>query len=328
MLSTKNLVITDVKIPSSWVFEHYLTLPEKLIGQDLQIYSIFNPSEKTPSMYIFLDRKSMEYKYKDFSTGKYGSKIDLVKELFNINYSKAVFKIIQDYNQYVLKNGIYEQKEYKEHNKWHVGHCHPRLWNETDRDFWLQFGIGTSILFEYKVKPLHYYGMFKEIKEGYENVQIKGKQLYGYFDKNGEVYKIYQPLSKKYKFIKVKHHIQGLDQLKYKQPYLIICSSLKDAMTLRHFNYNVEVIAPDSENTMIKPYVIENLKQKYKKIITLFDNDDAGKNAIKRYREVYNIPGTYLDMSKDISDAVKDFGFKKVHEELKTTLKDCLNKEE
>lgn len=324
MLNTKNLVITDVKIPSSWVFQHYLNLPNKLTGQDEQIFSIFNPNERTPSMYIFLDKKSMEYKFKDFSTGKYGSKVDLVKELFDLNYSKAVFKIIEDYNEYVLKNGIYEQGDYKEQTKWKIGHCHTRPWNETDRDFWLQFGIGTTILFEYRVKPLLYYGMSKENKTGYDNIQIKGKQLYGYYNKNKMVYKIYQPLNKKYKFIKISHYIQGIDQLLYKQPYLIICSSLKDAMTLRHFNYNVEVIAPDSENTMIKPYIIENLKQKYNKIITLFDNDDAGRNAIARYDQVYGIPGAFLNMSKDLSDAVKDFGFKKVHEELKTTLKNCL----
>ena len=35
-----------------------------------------------------------------------------------------------------------------------------------------------------------------------------------------EVYKIYQPRNKKFKFIKVKPHLQGIDQLEYKQPYL------------------------------------------------------------------------------------------------------------
>jgi len=99
-------------------------------------------------------------------------------------------------------------------------------------------------------------------------------------------------------------------------------------MTLRHFNYNVEVIAPDSENTVIKPYVIENLKQKYKRVITLFDNDKAGIKAIEKYHELYNIPGTYITISKDLSDAVRDHGFKKSHEELKRALRECLNKKE
>ena len=329
MLSTKNLITTDVQIPSTWVFEYYLDLPEKLAGQDVKIKSIFNPSERTPSMCIFMDKKSGDYKYKDFSSGKYGSKIDLVKEIHDSvnSYSEAIFKIIEDFNSYVMKHGTYEQADFKEYSRYKVDFTKSRGWNKNDRDFWLQFGIGTTILFEYNVKPLEYYKMSKEENGELKNIKIRGPKIYGYFDKNGAIYKIYQPLQKKHKFIKVAHHIQGLDQLKYDQPYLIICSSLKDIMTLRHFSYNAEYIAPDSENTIIKPYIIENLQKKYKKIITLFDNDKAGKEAIINYKKLYNIFGTYLNISKDISDAVRDHGFKKTHENLKTALRYILKKE-
>ena len=110
MISTKNLTIHIDSIPSTWVFEHYLDLPEKLAGQDVKITSIFNPAERTPSMCIFVDKVSNQYRYKDFSTGKGGSKIDLIKELYdNVDtYSKAVFKIIEDFNLYVLKHGTCE----------------------------------------------------------------------------------------------------------------------------------------------------------------------------------------------------------------------------
>ena len=142
-----------------------------------------------------------------------------------------------------------------------------------------------------------------------------------YFDKDGNIYKIYQPFSKKHKFHKVKPYLQGYDQLKFDKPYLIICSSLKDAMCLRSFNYKkIEVIAPDSENTMIKPYIVQNLKKKYKKIITLFDNDEAGKKAIHKYKEMYNLDGCSLNNCKDISDAVKQHTASKVNNSLKTLL--------
>jgi len=326
MISTKNLITHIESIPSTWVFEHYLDLPEKLAGQDVKITSIFNPNERTPSMCIFVDKKINQYKYKDFSTGKGGSKIDLIKELFdNVDtYSKAVFKIIEDFNLYVIKHGTYEKSDFKQYSRYKVDSTKVRAWSSIDRDFWLQFGIGTSILFEYNVKPLEYYKMSKEINNELKVIVIRGPQIYGYFDKNGDLYKIYQPLQKKYKFIKVKQYTQGLDQLKYKQPYLIICSSLKDIMSMRHFNYNAEYIAPDSENTLIKSYVIKNLKDKYKKIITLFDNDKAGLNAISKYHEEYNIKGTTLELSKDVSDSVKEHGFKKSHEELKLILKKIL----
>ncbi|BCV01487.1 MAG: hypothetical protein CM15mV42_1690 [uncultured marine virus] len=98
-------------------------------------------------------------------------------------------------------------------------------------------------------------------------------------------------------------------------------------MCLRSIGYNVDVIAPDSENTMIKPYVIENLKSKYKKVITLFDNDVAGNKAIDNYNKAYGVKGIVSPMCKDISDAIKEYGIDKVHRELKPLLKKVLNEE-
>ena len=70
--------------------------------------------------------------------------------------------------------------------------------------------------------------------------------------------------------------------------------------------------------------MIENLKKKYKKVITLFDNDEAGYKAIDRYLELYDIKGTALPLCKDISDAVKEHGTKIVHEKLKPLLSETL----
>jgi len=95
-------------------------------------------------------------------------------------------------------------------------------------------------------------------------------------------------------------------------------------MCLKQFGYNLEVIAPDSENTIIKPHIIENLKRKYKKVVTLFDNDVAGHNAVKKYEQLYDIKGTWLDSSKDIADLVKEKGFADAHKEIKVKLKSIL----
>ena len=72
--------------------------------------------------------------------------------------------------------------------------------------------------------------------------------------------------------------------------------------------------------------MVETLYNFYK-IITLFDNDDAGVKAVQRYTETYKIHGCVLTMSKDISDAMKNHGFDKVHKMLKPLLKETLNKE-
>lgn len=325
MLSTKNLETTIDKIPSYWVFKHYLNLTEALTGQNVKIKSVFNPTEKTPSFAIYVDKSVMQYKFKDFSTGKNGNKIDLVMLLFNLDFFNAVQKIIIDYNKCITKGDV-NFTNLKPEIKWKIDFVKVRKWNKRDAKFWLSFNIGSSMLEEYNIKPLHHYTMVKEIDNNFETIKFEKPSMYGYFNNNNELIKIYQPYSKKQKFYNALSYLQGLDQLKYEQNYLVICSSLKDAMCLRSFNYKLEVLAPASENSMIKPYLINNLKSKYKKIITLFDNDEAGKKAINKYTEVYGIKGFALPISKDISDAVKEHGFKKINSILKPLLIETLKK--
>jgi hypothetical protein len=81
MFTTKNLVHDVKDVPITFIFEHFCKLKEKLTGQDVKIKSMFNPNERTPSMCIYLDSKIGVYKFKDFSTGKIGSAMDMVKEL-------------------------------------------------------------------------------------------------------------------------------------------------------------------------------------------------------------------------------------------------------
>ena len=325
MFSTKNFVLEGSDVPSTWIFEYYLNLSEPLTGQDVKIKSIFNPSERTPSFCIYVDKTIMQYKFKDFSTGKSGNKIDLVKLLFEIEYAEAMQRIVADYNKYV-KSPEYKTQDIVPEPKWKLDFVKTKGWSIIDQKYWLSYRIGKTILEEYNVKPIDYFNLTKTKGSEFKSLRIGNSMCFGYFDKDGQPFKFYQPKSKTHKFFKVKSYLQGLDQLKYNKPYLVICSSLKDAMCLKGMGYNIEVIAPDSENTMIKPHIIEYLKKKYKKVITLFDNDKAGKEAIERYAETYKIYGTHPTLSKDIADAMKEYGFYKVHAMLKPLLKEALNK--
>jgi len=87
---------------------------------------------------------------------------------------------------------------------------------------------------------------------------------------------------------------------------------------------NVECIAPDSENTMIGESVISKLIPKYSKIIILFDNDEPGIKAAQRYKEKYNFDYVVLEMSKDLSDSIKDNGIEAVRNNLLILLKQKL----
>ena len=326
MFSTKNFVIEGSDVPSTWVFQYYLNLPERLTGQDIKIKSIFNPNERTPSFCIYVDKSIMQYKFKDFSTGRSGNKVDLVKFILNLSFSEAMRRIVTDYNNFVKSSDYIEDKNFTPQARWEIDFINLRGWNTEDSKYWLQYRIGKSLLDKYNVKPIDYYNLIKQESNEVKKLKIGSKFCYGYFDKNGDVYKIYQPHSKKHKFFKAKQYLQGIDQLEYNQPYLVICSSLKDAMCLKSMGYNIEVIAPDSENTMIKPHIIQHLKKKYNKVICLFDNDDAGKHAINKYTEVYNIHGIHPSQCKDVSDAMQTIGFNNLHSMLKPLLKEALKK--
>ncbi len=324
MISTKNIISGIDDVPSEWVFENYLGISEKLTGQDVKIHSVFK-TEKTPSMFIYFKSENNEYKFKDFSSGKHGNKVNLICDLFNLTYSLAIHKICIDYQNFVSNNNYESINEYQIQSKYKVTDYEIRHWTNIDAKYWTKFKIGSPMLNHYNVAGLSYFKMAKEDVFNSEMV-FKGNSIYGYFRSDGSLYKIYLPNNPNKKFIKVENYIQGMDQLTYTKEYLVIASSLKDLMTFNKLGYkNVEAIAPDSENTMIPEQYIKSLKTKYRNICVLFDNDEAGIEAAKKYQNKYKLNYVLLDMSKDLSDSVKDFGIEKVKEKLNILLTNALN---
>lgn len=321
MLSTTDLNFTS-DIPDIWVFEHYITLPETLIGQSVKIRSAFNVNDKVPSMIIYLDGRDLKYKFKDFSSGLFGDCINLVQYLYNLSYTDAIKKIQSDYA------GVPDVKKRQivQHDRYKVTDYQIRLWNNEDVKYWSQYKLGSDILEKYEVYPLDYYIMTKKEIDGTLRSFRKVQQYtYGYFNSSGELIKIYQPKLKDKKFIKVKHYLQGIDQLTYKTKYLLITSSLKDLMCFMSLGIgNIESVAPDSENTLIDSVLMKKFLSKYDKVMVLFDNDDPGKKSAEKYKELYGVGTINLDLSKDLSDSIKDYGIKEVRQKLYTLLKSTL----
>ena len=325
MISTRFLISDISDVPETWVFETYCKLEEKLTGQSVKIKSLFNPTERTPSFCIYY--KDGRYLYKDFSTDKGGNHINLVSESYSIDYLSAIYKIVEDYNEFLLKNqGEYSVTTFKKRASYQVTEYKERSWNKMDADFWMQFGIDSNTLAKYNVLPLESYKMERVEEDNVDELTIKGYYIYGYTRLDGTVYKIYQPKVKDHKFLKVKNYVQGTDQLTFEKPNLVICSSLKDAMCLSKFGYNIEVVAPDSENTAIRREVIDIYKIKYQSICTLFDNDDAGTKAMQKYKDNFGIPYVHLKLEKDLSDSVKTYGIEGVRKFLHPLLKEALKK--
>ena len=329
MISTTKFkpVLSDVS--SEWIFEHYINLPERLGGQNLMVLSPFNPNDKRPSLSLFVSTRYKDtYRFKDFSTNKSGDAIAFVEDLFNLNSrNETVKKILEDYEHWLNnKDADHSHVEFKVVERYRVTDFTKRNWTVLDQKFWTKFHIGTTLLNKYYVFPLGQYVMSRDEDGVTKEIVIKDRHfIYGYFREDGTLYKIYQPMIMESKFIKVRDYIQGMDQLTYSKSYLIINSSLKDVMFFDKLGYaEAETIAPDSENVLIAPHVINSLKLKYKSIAALFDNDTAGIKAMENYEKTYGIKGVLLPLSKDLSDSGKDHGILKVKQVLTPILKQAL----
>ena len=325
MFVTKNLACDITQVPATWVFEHYCKLDVRLVGQDIKIKSLFN-QEKTPSMCIYFSKKFNSYRFKDFSSGYGGSAIDLVKSLHGDTYHNACVTIIEEYNKFISTNGgDYSVSEIKQHSKYRVDKYILRSWDERDAIYWTNYNINSALLGKYNVRPIEEYSMKKIDGDSEISITIKSLYLYGYFTSDGELYKIYQPKTLDKKFIKVKSYIQGSEQLENKK-WLVITSSLKDILAIKSLSLNIDVIAPDSENSLLDPEYMKVMFNKYGKVIVMFDNDEAGIKAMKRYKELYpEVELLLLPMSKDVSDSIKDYGALEVKNRLVPLLNRKIN---
>ena len=322
MISTRNIISDLEEVPREWVFEYYLNLKEKLTGQNIKMLSAFNVKDKVPSMFVYQD--GGRYKFKDFSSGFQGDQIELVKSLFNYDARfKAVNRILTDYQEYLKHNAPVHRGPIQFYDKFKVVDFEMRHWNTLDQKYWTQFKIGSGILSQYNVVPLEFFTMSKTEPDGsITSYKFSRPYVYGYFRNDGELYKIYMPKVPEKKFIKIQNYTQGMDQLKYDSKYLLIVSSLKDLMSFKKLGIgNIECIAPDSENTMIGESTVSVLSKRYNSIIVLFDNDEPGIKAAQRYTDKYGIKSINLDLSKDLSDSVKDYGIEAVRDKLLSLLK-------
>jgi 5S rRNA maturation endonuclease (ribonuclease M5) len=325
MFCTKNLISDYKEVDPRWIFQYYLKLTEPLEGQDVKIKSVFNEKDKVPSMCLFVPKDTEEYKFRDFSTGVGGDAVELVKRLFKIDFIPATRKIVEDYNAHVLKYGCdLGIGEFKKYSRYQVTSFEKRQWTTRDQYFWTQYNIGTRILNEYNVQPLESYTMHKET----DDLSIQGLYIYGYFKKDGTLYKIYQPKVTDKKFIKVRNYIQGSEQLKG-HDCLIIMSGLKDIMSLASLKVKIDLCAADSETSMIPVDMITQYQKRYKRIITLMDFDDAGIKASEKYREQYGFESVYLNgtnlIKPDMADIVRELKPKRALEYLIPKIQYAIN---
>lgn len=81
------------------------------------------------------------------------------------------------------------------------------------------------------------------------------------------------------------------------------------------YEMGIPAISPSSESTFIPNDVLEHLKKRFKRIIIMFDRDEAGVKYLRKMSQKTGLEGMLVHKrfkAKDISDAIKANGFEKV----------------
>ena len=312
------------------------------IGKDIDlaknIKSPLRDDDENPSFGFFVG-SSNEICFNDFgkTTGDF---VKFVELYFGLTYFEALSKIVIDFNltpHFIYKQVFKTSKDYNPKklksrerflstaNKKTLGK-RARAYNAQDILFWEQFGISKTTLLHYKVEPIDMIFF-----DGHPIKADKFAYAFNEFKDNKRTIKIYQPYSKNYKWLNNHNDSvwQGWSQLPKQGQELIITSSLKDAMSIVDV-LNIPSVALQAEGVMPKKKVIEELKQRFLRIIVFYDNDfDKEKDnnigqiqSEKLAKEFdliqYCIPDRY--QSKDFSDLIKNHGRNEAKEIFETCI--------
>lgn len=324
MLRTKNIITRFEELDEEWAFEYYLKsfgLDQKLEGQSINIHTPFQ-DEDTPSFFLFNEGR---YFFKCFATNRGGDVYEMVKHIFNFpTKAEAITRVWNDYEEYLNGSGKtwhtnnYSAIKYQKKVRYHMKGVEMRGWNEDDKKFWSKYHITRVILEEHNVAALDKIIMSKVDNTGTSDFTIQNPLMYGFFKKNGELYKCYQPGRKKGKYLRVRDYLQGIDQLDPNNKKLLITKALKDIMgfkALKIAGWNC--VAPNSENELLSEEVMQDFKNQYTDIRTLFDNDTAGETARTLYKEKFGLESLDFNLGqKDLTDSTASVGYKSVQEKM------------
>lgn len=306
------------KVTEYDIYAHYL-------GQ-FKVGAIYNSpfrKDKNPSFGIYYSKRTRQLLFKDHGNGECGNVIKFVSLLKGITNYNDILSDIVDQLKITPDTKLDSSKQYIPSSETVIGVVRQNF-TSVDTNYWSQFHISLPTLKKYDVSSIKYYLCNGIVKGIYKN----DNPMYAYKVYNN--FKIYRPLGDKYTKWRnnlTEYDIQGFKQLPKKGNILFITKSLKDVMCL--YEMGIPAISPSSESTFIPDDILEDLKKRFKRIIILFDRDQAGcRNTIK-LRNKYHLNALFLNKkfeAKDISDAIKRNGFNVIKEWLENELEKERNK--
>lgn len=296
---------------------------EELLAHYFYIYKIpcviNSPLRKdeNPSFAIYY-RKDFKIGFYDFATKQSGSIIDLIAAKYHLTFLETIQKIYLDLPNLDTSNKILVNKKHKITLKEQFNlNCKIRDWKQYDLEYWQSYGINQEWLEFGNIYPISDIIIIKDNNTKIILPADKYAYVFTEFKDNNLSLKIYQPFNKIYKWLN-NHNSSVWDlwtQLPKYGDNLIITSSRKDALCI-WATTGIPSTSLQAESYLPKKTVIDLLKQRFKNIYVLYDND---LNKLKNYGQEYGnylaktfgltnicIPNEYN--TKDSSDTYQQYG--------------------
>lgn len=294
------------------------------MGDRFEINKVFNSplrEDKNPSFGILKNPEGILV-WNDLATGDRGNAITFVKEKRKLSsYKEALETIYEDLvvnGSRIPESVLKPLKTSKKGLKRDLGVKRQRF-TAVDREYWEQFGITTDTLNKFDVASIEYFLINNAVYWMYE--PANPMYVYKVYDK----FKIYRPLadkSVKWQGNLTKTYVFGWKQLPKSGDLLIITKALKDVMCLYELGYTA--IAPCSEGTLLPVKAIEEAKKRFKNIVVLYDNDEAGRKSAKRMAAEFDLKTVEIPEDsgeKDLTDYYVRYGEENTSILLETILK-------
>lgn len=321
MYSRKRAKLPD-NITLDWILSKVTEydIYAKYIGQ-FKVGMIYNSpfrKDKNPSFGIYYSKRTKQLLFKDHGTGECGNVVKFVS-LFTgkTEYSDILSDIVDKLN-ITNSTKLVSSKQYIPSTETVIGVVRQEF-TDVDINYWKQFNISVDTLKKFNVNSIKYYLCNGIVKGTYK----RENPMYAYKVYNN--FKIYRPLADKYTKWRnnlTDYDIQGYEQLPQKGDILFITKSMKDVMCLHEMGY--PAVSPLSESTFLPSDVLEQLKTRFKRIIVLFDRDEAGCKQSRKICQKTNLNALFVHKkfkAKDISDAIKVNSFNEVKNWLDETIK-------
>ncbi len=254
--------------------------------------------------------------YKDWAGHFQGDIYNLICYLNNLDYGDlmgAMKIVVRDFahvyyttnekqNAYIRGLAV-ELKE--EENRFRKIQIKKTIWTTELIKYWNDYEISPlTFLAANDVFCAQYVWLDGKLRYTYN----KNDPAIAYYFGDGR-YKIYFPFrTKGARFIGNSNAIQGYNQLPPTGDLLILTKSMKDVLVLKKIGF--AACALQSEQHHFEQAAYDHLSKRFKRIVLLYDNDEAGRNGATKICDKYDL--TYIEVPedygcKDISDVSKEY---------------------